>query len=142
MARKKFKLVGGAHTELDGTRYSKGDVVETHEDLDKKWVGKFERLREGEDEEASAPTPSITVSIGGSSKSSKDEKSDGKKAKGVEDARGDDVTDEFKLDKSLKVFQRGEYFHLYEGKKTKPINDRGLKTDKEVEAAAKSWLDE
>jgi hypothetical protein len=134
-------LGGGSHDHNDGKVYSKGDIISATMDLEKMFPQKFRRV---DFVVAPEPPPVGAVPVppsAGAAPTSPPPKKLQVKVK-PKDARGDDVTGEFKFDgPGLKVFQRGDFFHVYEGDKVAPIHPKGLRKQ-EVLNVIKNFLEE
>jgi len=142
-------LGGGSHHHTDGKEYTKGDILVTEWDLEKAFPGKWRRIEEVVVSPPASPPPApppVLVKSAAPPTAVPVPGEKGKvkialKAPSAADARGDDVTKEFSVDKSFKVFQRGEVYHVYEGDKTEPVNKKALKKA-EVEPTVKKYLEE
>lgn len=155
----KYELLSGKHSGADGkVIHRKGDIVEAEQDLEKSFPGRFRRVVPLPPPTPPVPTPPPPpttpapaiqpVALPAPTKGKKPvirikKASAIPKDEAALAARGSDVTKQFKLEAShkLKVFQRGELFHLYELEGTKPLNEEGLKKEA-VEDFVKKFLEE
>lgn len=118
--KKRYEVLGGKHTDKKGRTYRKGEVIETKSDLETLFPNKFKRL-------------SDVSKLGGDGKRIKivkdenaHEESD-EESKGT--ARGTEVTSNYAdlvKGHGLRVFERDDHFHVYDGKNTKPVNKTAI----------------
>lgn len=131
---KKFEYVGGGHHDHLGTIYKKGDVAETDHDFEKMFPGMYRKLPDAVVIMVPAPAAAEPEKAPTTPKPEAPKKSEA-------DARGEEVTSAFDVQKGVKVFKRGDLYHAYEGDKLKALNDKGLKKT-EVESFVEKYLAE
>lgn len=158
-----FQLLGGHHVESDGRKYSKGDVIGSHDDLEKLFQNKFKEVNVVVQPDKTlkvalpAPTkieapknpPSAKPVENGTKKTGKikgdKKKGVGPKTDAAKDARGTDVTSKYPSaeEEGLTVFQRDDKFWIFEGDDLEPVNQKqGGLPDFEVESFVKSFLED
>jgi len=128
---KKFELLAGTQSNKKGN-FKKGDIVESHNDLDKTFANKFQRRLDLEDK---SPAKTATAAVAAAPDSSDDDKkptNDGA-PKLVKSKLGDDVTAEFPeaVEAELAVLKnkKGEYFVADSDQPDKALNKKT--TDKD-----------
>lgn len=157
MAKFRFELLEGKHSDQQGRSYRKGDFVDTDSDLEKSFPRRFRRTQTLAEAKAEAIAPkngdggatatpaAAPVALQTAVAPKTSVKVKGLKAKADDaslDARGVDVTKKFPAadPRLLSVFQRGEFFHVFEAGGATPIKE-GLKKE-EVGAFCKKFLEE
>lgn len=137
----KFEVLEGKHRE-DGVVYTAGQIVLSPHPLDKLFKNKFRRVQKVVDD---TPAPVATATLeppATKAKKGKGKKTTIKLTKSAPlDARGHDASADFELDDGLKVFARGEVYHVYETGETNPLNPEGLRKT-EVQPFLKKYLAE
>lgn len=137
----RFELLAGKHSEKTkkGVKiFKEGDIIDTPHNLAKMF---------GKDKFRKISGPGIASADEESDEDDPHPEKTSKKVVTIKkgepsEARGTDVTsDHKKAEKNgLKVFQRGDLFHVYEGNDTAPLNKHGLEAGK-VDAYVTKWLE-